>query len=194
MDPKHEHEARDIAKEVIENRNLEVPVICSADVAPVSKENSRMKSLIFQCFAAEQTRESLMGVEKAAQTLGFNGRLLTLLSYGGAVNMDYPRLYETMISGPIGGLIGAHFIGQKLNLGNLVTADMGGTSFDVGLLVDGRIGITKSADIAGHRLALPMVELDSTGQGAGSVVWVDEYKRLRWPGVCRCKSWYLLQV
>ena len=178
VDPKHEHEARDIAKEVIENRNLEVPVICSADVAPVSKENSRMKSLIFQCFAAEQTRESLMGVEQAAQTLGFNGRLLTLLSYGGAVNMDYPRLYETMISGPIGGLIGAHFIGQKLNLGNLVTADMGGTSFDVGLLVDGRIGITKSADIAGHRLALPMVELDSTGQGAGSVVWVDEYKRL----------------
>ena len=137
-----------------------------------------MKSLIFQCFAAEQTRESLVGVEKAAHELGFEGRLLTLLSYGGAVNMDYPRLYETMISGPIGGLIGAHFIGEKLNLGNLVTADMGGTSFDVGLLVDGRIGITKSADIAGHRLALPMVELDSTGQGAGSVVWVDEYKRL----------------
>ncbi|MEC9248119.1 MAG: hydantoinase/oxoprolinase family protein [Pseudomonadota bacterium] len=178
VDPKHEHEARDIANTVIKERGLDIPVICSADVAPVSKENSRMKSLIFQCFAAEQTRESLIGVEKAAHQLGFGGRLLTLLSYGGAVNMDYPRLYETMISGPIGGLIGAHFIGQKLNLGNLVTADMGGTSFDVGLLVDGRIGITKSADIAGHRLALPMVELDSTGQGAGSVVWVDEYKRL----------------
>ena len=178
VDPKHEHEAREIAQTVVKDRGLDIPVICSADVAPVSKENSRMKSLIFQCFAAEQTRESLMGVEKAAQNLGFSGRLLTLLSYGGAVNMDYPRLYETMISGPIGGLIGAHFIGEKLKLGNLVTADMGGTSFDVGLLVDGRIGITKSADIAGHRLALPMVELDSTGQGAGSVVWVDEYKRL----------------
>ena len=83
-----------------------------------------------------------------------------------------------MISGPIGGLIGARFVGKVLNLKNIVTADMGGTSFDVGLLLDGRIGMTKSADIAGHRLALPMVELDSTGQGARSVVWVDEYKRL----------------
>ncbi|NNL84580.1 MAG: hydantoinase/oxoprolinase family protein, partial [Myxococcales bacterium] len=45
-------------------------------------------------------------------------------------------------------------------------------------LVDRRLGITKSADIAGHRLALPMVEIDSVGSGAGSVVSVDEYKRL----------------
>ena len=103
---------------------------------------------------------------------------MTLLSYGGAVNMEYPRLYETMISGPIGGLIGAQFIAEKLEIDNLVTADMGGTSFDVGLLVDRRMGITKSADIAGHRLALPMVEIDSVGSGAGSVVSVDEYKRL----------------
>ena len=50
-------------------------------------------------------------------------RLLTLLSYGGAVNMDYPRLYETMISGPIGGLIGAQFIAHELGLTNIVTAD-----------------------------------------------------------------------
>lgn len=178
VDPKHEHQAKKIAEQIISNRGVDIPVLCSSDVAPVSKENNRMKSLIFQCFAAEQTRDSFLKVEKTAQDLGFEGRLLTLLSYGGAVNMDYPRLYETMISGPIGGLIGARFVGKVLNLKNIVTADMGGTSFDVGLLLDGRIGMTKSADIAGHRLALPMVELDSTGQGAGSVVWVDEYKRL----------------
>ena len=79
---------------------------------------------------------------------------------------------------PIGGLIGAQFIADKLDLDSVVTADMGGTSFDVGLVMDKRIGITKSADLAGHRLALPMVELDSVGSGAGSVVFVDEYKRL----------------
>ena len=178
VDPKHEHEARDIVAAIVQERGLEVPVICSADVAPVAKENSRLKSLLFQCFAAEQVREALLEVEKEAQNQGFDGRLLTLLSYGGAVNMEYPRLYETMISGPIGGLIGAQFVANKMGIDNIVTADMGGTSFDVGLLVDGRIGIAKSADIAGHRLALPMVELDSVGSGAGSVVWVDEYKRL----------------
>ena len=178
VDPVHEHQAKGLVEAIVKERGAGVSVVCSADVAPVSKENNRLKSLLFQCFAAEAVRESLLDVEHEAQNLGFKGRLLTLLSYGGCVNMDYPRLYETMISGPIGGLIGAQFIGNQLELDNIVTADMGGTSFDVGLLIDGRIGITKSADIAGHRLALPMVELDSVGSGAGSVVWVDEYKRL----------------
>lgn len=178
VDPRHEHQAKAIAERVCAERGARIPVVCSADVAPVSKENNRLKSLLFQCFAAELVRGSLLSVEEQARHYGYQGRLLTLLSYGGAVNVEYPRLYETMISGPIGGLLGAQFIGEKLGIPNIVTADMGGTSFDVGLLVDGRIGITKSADIAGHRLALQMVELDSVGSGAGSVVWVDEYKRL----------------
>jgi len=178
VDPRHEHQAKAIAERLCADRGVKIPIVCSADVAPVSKENNRLKSLLFQCFAAELVRDSLMAVEQQARSYGYRGRLLTLLSYGGAVNMEYPRLYETMISGPIGGLLGAQFVGEKLGIPNIVTADMGGTSFDVGLLVEGRIGITKSADIAGHRLALQMVELDSVGSGAGSVVWVDEYKRL----------------
>ena len=178
VDPVHEHAAKAICESVLKERGVQLPVVCSADVAPVSKENNRLKSLLFQCFAAEQVRDSLLAVETQAREYGYRGRLLTLLSYGGAVNMEYPRLYETMISGPIGGLIGAQFIADQLNLDSVVTADMGGTSFDVGLVMDKRIGITKSADLAGHRLALPMVELDSVGSGAGSVVYVDEYKRL----------------
>jgi len=178
VDPVHEHRAKSICEAVLSERGVDIPVVCSADIAPVSKENNRLKSLLFQCFAAEQVRESLLTVEQQARSYGYTGRLLTLLSYGGAVNMEYPRLYETMISGPIGGLIGAQFIADKLDLSHVVTADMGGTSFDVGLVMDKRIGITKSADLAGHRLALPMVELDSVGSGAGSVVYVDEYKRL----------------
>ena len=98
VDSRHEHQAKAIAEKIIEDKGLEIPVVCSADVAPVAKENSRLKSLLFQCFAAEQVRASLLDVEKAARELGFDGRLLTLLSYGGAVNMDYTRLYETMIS------------------------------------------------------------------------------------------------
>ena len=178
VDARHEQQAKVIAERVLAARGVSLPVVCSADVAPVSKENNRLKSLLFQCFAAELVRDSLMSVETEAKRFGYQGRLLTLLSYGGAVNMEYERLYETMISGPIGGLIGAQYIGEKLGLPNIVTADMGGTSFDVGLIKEGRLGISKSADIAGHRLALQMVELDSVGSGAGSVVWVDEYKRL----------------
>jgi len=176
--PQHEHHAKQIAEEVVRAAGKTVPVVCSCDVAPVSRENNRVKSLLFQCFAAELTRDALVAVEKAAKSEGYDGRLLTLLSYGGAVNVEYPRLYETMVSGPIGGLMGAQIVASKLGLANILTADMGGTSFDVGLLVGGRLGLNKDADFAGHRLALPMVALDSVGSGAGSAVLVDEYKRL----------------
>lgn len=178
VNPEHEHRAKEVIEGVLKGRGQNIPVVCSADIAPVAKENPRLKSLLFQCFAAEQVRESLLEVEKEAKGFGYRGRLLTLLSYGGAVNMEYPRLYETMISGPIGGLIGAQFVAEQLEIDQLVTADMGGTSFDVGLLLDRRMGMTKTADIAGHRLALPMVEIDSVGSGAGSVVSIDQYKRL----------------
>ncbi|NNL86689.1 MAG: hydantoinase/oxoprolinase family protein, partial [Myxococcales bacterium] len=140
VNPEHEHRAKAIVEEVLAECGQALPVVCSADVAPVAKENNRLKSLLFQCFAAEQVRESLLQVETEAKSRGYVGRLLTLLSYGGAVNMEYPRLYETMISGPVGGLIGAQFVAEKLGIDNLVTADMGGTSFDVGLLVDRRLG------------------------------------------------------
>lgn len=176
--PDHEHRAKAIAEDVIARASVRIPVVCSADVAPVSRENNRTKSLLFQCSAAELARDALLGVEQAAKSEGYDGRLLTLLSYGGAVNVEYPRLYETMVSGPIGGLMGAQIVAAKLGLSNVITADMGGTSFDVGLLVNGRLGLNKDADFAGHRLALPMVALDSAGSGAGSAVRVDEYKRL----------------
>ena len=122
VDPVHEHQAKALVEKIVAERGLKLPVVCSADVAPVSKENNRMKSLLFQCFAAEQVRESLLDVENQAKKLGFDGRLLTLLSYGGAVNMDYPRLYETLISGPIGGLIGAQFVAKQMGIANIVTA------------------------------------------------------------------------
>ncbi len=178
ISPQHEHRAKAVAEEVVRAAGRKVPVVCSADVAPVSKENNRLKSLLFQCFAAELARDALLDVENAAKSEGYDGRLLTLLSYGGAVNVEYPRLYETMVSGPVGGLMGAQIVARKLGLSNVITADMGGTSFDVGLLVGGRLGLNKDADFAGHRLALPMVALDSGGAGAGSAVRVDEYKRL----------------
>ncbi len=174
----NEQGAKKIAEEIIAERGLDIPVVCSAEIAPVLKENNRMKSLLLQCTAAENTRATLLDVEKAANEDGYDGQLLTLLSYGGAVNVSYPRLYETVISGPIGGLMGAQVLSKKLGIDKLLCADMGGTSFDVGLVINHQLAIRKDPDFAGHRLALPMVSLDSVGSGAGSDVYLDEYKRL----------------
>ncbi len=174
----HEQRAKEIAEKVIAERGVNLPVVTSFDTAPVMKENNRLKSLLLQCTAAEHARKSLLNVEQGAQKDGYEGQLLTLLSYGGAVNISYPRLYETVISGPIGGMMGGQILSKKLNLDKLLCCDMGGTSFDVGLILDQQMPIRKDPEFAKHRLALPMVALDSVGSGAGSDVWLDKYNRL----------------
>lgn len=178
VNPEHESRAKAIAERVVRDQGKTVSVIASHEVAPVMKEHNRTKSLVFQAYAAEKAGAVLKDVEEAARKEGYRGRLLTLLSYGGAVDREYPRLYETVISGPIGGLTGAQVLARTLGLQNVVTADLGGTSFDVGVLVDHMIQVRKTADFARHRLATAMVALDSIGSGAGSVVRVDEYGRI----------------
>ncbi|MBI4697257.1 MAG: hydantoinase/oxoprolinase family protein [Gammaproteobacteria bacterium] len=178
VNPANEAQAKAVAIAAIAEAGAAIPVVCSHEVAPVLKENNRMKSLLLQITAAEHTRSALQAVERAARRDGYDGQLLTLLSYGGAVNVSYPRLYETVISGPIGGLMAGQILSRRLGIQKLLCSDMGGTSFDVGLVVDHQIPIRKDPDFAGHRLALPMVALDSVGAGAGSAVWLDKYKRL----------------
>ncbi len=178
VNPAHELQAKVIVEQVVREQGKDVRVITSHEVAPVMREHNRTKSLVFQAYAAEKAGTVLKGVEDAARAEGYQGRLLTLLSYGGAVDREYPRLYETVISGPIGGLTGAQVLAKTLGLDNVVTADLGGTSFDVGVLVDRMIQVRKTADFARHRLATAMVAIDSIGSGAGSVVRVDEYGRI----------------
>jgi len=179
INPANELGAKAVAEETIRAAGARVPVLTSYEIAPVLKENNRVKSLLLQCTAAESTRAALLDVQRAAQRDGYDGQLLTLLSYGGAVNVGYPRLYETVISGPIGGMMGAQILAKVLGLDRLLCCDMGGTSFDVGLVLNRQIPIRKDPEFAGHRLALPMVALDSVGAGAGSAVWLDKYQRLR---------------
>lgn len=174
LNPAHEQRAAELAREEIRKAGREIPVILSYDVSPVIKENQRFKSLLLECYAAEPTRKQLERVESAARAQGYPYSLMTLLSYGGVVSIRHPRLYETVISGPIGGLMGGKAIAELIGRQNLICCDMGGTSFDVGLIVQGKIGIHKEPDFAGHRLALPMVSIDSIGAGAGMAIHLDE--------------------
>jgi len=175
LNPIHELRAKEIAYEVIHNKvgDASIPVIVSSEVSPVMKEVQRLKSCLMEASAGDLVREGLFSVEKAAQDHGFQGQLTTLTSYGSTVNIRHPRIFETIISGPTGGLIAARMIGGLINEPNVVTADIGGTSFDVGIIENNQIRLRREPDFAQSRLALPMVQIDSIGSGAGSVVKVD---------------------
>ncbi|HEY50087.1 MAG TPA: hydantoinase/oxoprolinase family protein [Dehalococcoidia bacterium] len=171
----HEQRAAEIAREVAQQRGLAVPVITSHEISQVSFETQRCKSLLLQCYAAQPVARQLFQVEEAAKNKGYRYELQTLLSYGATTTVHYPRLYETVISGPAGGLLGGKaLLGDTMGLKNIVCTDLGGTSFDIGIVARGEIPVEPEPAFAGHKLNLPMLSIDSVGAGTGCVIHVDE--------------------
>lgn len=180
LNPSHEQRVREIAQETMAERGIDIPVVLSSDIAPVMKEVQRMKSVLMEAAGGPIVREMLGKVERAANDGGYRGTLATMASFGSIVDIRHPRMYETILSGPTGGLIGAKTVAEVLGERHVLTADIGGTSFDVGMVQDQQISLRKEPDFAGHRLALQMVAIDSIGSGAGSEVHVDpKFKHIR---------------
>ncbi|WP_420726315.1 hydantoinase/oxoprolinase family protein, partial [Hwanghaeella sp. LZ110] len=80
----------------------------------------------------------------------------------------------TLLSGPVGGIVGAQQIGGLIGESNIITTDMGGTSFDVGLVVGGQPIRSAQTVIHRHILTVPAVDIETIGAGGGSAVWLDD--------------------
>jgi N-methylhydantoinase A len=115
-------------------------------------------------------------LETALGDCGFGGRLWVMGMTGGVIPADVAarRPVETIRSGPVGGIIAGARIGEQTGKGRLIAADMGGTSFDVGLLVDGDPQQTDLTLVGQFHLAVPGVDVRSIGAGGGSIAWLDE--------------------
>ena len=176
FNPMHETRAAEIAREIVQERGLHVPVVTSYEVCPTSMESQRLKTLLIHCYSALPAREQLLKIEEAARAEDTVRNIMTLLSYGATVDIRYPRIVESIVSGPCGGLLGAKFLLDGIkDRKNIVCMDLGGTTFDVGLIARGVLPIDPEPQFAGHKLNLPMVSTDSIGAGTGTVIHVDDY-------------------
>jgi acetone carboxylase, beta subunit len=164
MNPEHEQRAAEIIAE-------EAPgtaVVLSSAIAPTHKEYTRLASVVAQSYAGERARKHFRSVEAKARDSGFRREVSTLLAHGGTVPVDTPRLYESYVSGPVGGVLGGHYIGEIIGSENVVCCDVGGTSFDVGIVRDGTIPITREPTLLSFRTNIPMIHTESIGAGMGS--------------------------
>jgi N-methylhydantoinase A/oxoprolinase/acetone carboxylase beta subunit len=106
-----------------------------------------------------------------------------MAAHGGTISIDAKQLARTLISGPIGGVIGARYLSDEAaeNGGglsrNIVCTDIGGTSFDIALITDGEFAIRQIPDVGRFLLNLPLVQVDSIGAGTGSFVRIDPNSR-----------------
>lgn len=175
--PAHEQRAAEIARRVMRERGREIPLAVSSDVAPTAREVSRANSTVIQAYATAPAREQLFGVERKLQALGYRRSLKTVLSYGGITNIRYPRLFETVMSGPVGGLMGASYLANTIGVSDVVCSDVGGTSFDAAAISAGILPIDRQPPFQQMYVNVPMLDIRSIGAGTGTYIRLDPQTR-----------------
>jgi N-methylhydantoinase A len=173
VNPVHEKRIAEIVRGEIGKASATIMVYTSHEVRPVIREQSRLNSLLIEAYATGRGRQQLHGIQNASRKYGFRYGVQTLLSFGGLTSIDHPRLHETMISGPVGGILGAAYIGRLIGNDSLICSDMGGTSFDMGVITRGQTRIDNEPIMDRFKLNVPTLHLDSIGAGAGMILKVD---------------------
>ena len=173
----HEVEAGEIAKQVMQKVGKVIPIYISSNIQPVWREASRLNGTVIEAYAADPARKHLMAIEDKMKLKGFRKQLQIMTAHGGIVNIRTAKAFQSLVSGPIGGIIGSKYVGSVLGLDNIICTDMGGTSFDVGLITAGTFAINPEPDLARFKLNLPMVVVDSIGAGTGTIIKVDSISK-----------------
>ncbi len=175
LNPDHEHAVRDAVEKVVKDSGKEIPVFASVDYYPARKESHRTNTTILEAYAAEPSRKILGTLSDTMQSQGAKFDVRVMATHGGTISWKAKELARSLVSGPIGGVIGAKYLGEQLGYDNIACSDIGGTSFDMALITGGNYSIHKDSEMARLVLSLPMVAMDSVGAGAGSFVRIDPY-------------------
>jgi len=177
---KNEHSemrARDICREELQKMGVDIPVFATVDYYPSRKETHRTNTTVLEAYAAEPSRATLKKVSDRFKKHGAKFDLRVMATHGGTIGWKAKELARTIVSGPIGGVIGSKFLGEKLGYDNIACSDIGGTSFDMAIITKGNFAIHSDPDMARLVLSLPLVAMDSVGAGAGSFIRIDPYSK-----------------
>jgi N-methylhydantoinase A/acetone carboxylase beta subunit len=175
--PAHEARVGELLRAAVEEAGREVKVMLSSELYPTRRDLPRLNSTVIEAYAAEPSRATLRNVSDKTLADGAGFELRVMASHGGTISIDAKELGTTLTSGPIGGVVGAQWMAERVGLRNVLCTDIGGTSFDIALITDGRFEVTPTPDMARFVLNMPLVKIDSLGAGCGSYVRVDPSSR-----------------
>jgi N-methylhydantoinase A len=164
-----EHELR--AEEIVRHELGGVTVSLSHRVAREWREYERTCSAVIDAYTAPVVRRYLERLESEMRDRGLAVPLHVMQSSGGIVTAESARALtlQTLLSGPVGGTMGGVALARLLDRPNLICIDMGGTSFDVSLVVDGAPDVSAEAELEGFPLLMPVVNIHTIGAGGGSL-------------------------
>ena len=139
------------------------------------REYERTSTTVIDAFVRGRMSTYLRRLETNLRDAGFDGSCLITRSGSGSMTFSEAeaRPFETIMSGPVAGAEGGGELSRQLHLGDLITADVGGTSFDTCVITQGRPTLLFEGKIVGMPLQTPWVDVRSIGAGGGSIAQVD---------------------
>ncbi len=157
-------------------------VSLSHEVLPEVGEFERTSTTVLNAYLQPLLHRYLERVENELIGAGYEKPFRVMQSNGGALNVENSHRHacRSVLSGPAGGVIAATWLGKQIGARNVITADMGGTSFDVGFVMNGEPSLSEQKEfIYGVPSRVPMIDIDTIGAGGGSIARVDEAGLLR---------------
>ncbi|MBI3981464.1 MAG: hydantoinase/oxoprolinase family protein [Gemmatimonadetes bacterium] len=156
------------------------PVVASHEVLPVFREYERTSTATVEAYLRPLVSQYLERIGGETARHGF-GEFRVMASNGGTLSAAQAgvRAASLALSGPVGGVEGARLAAAQVGARNLLTLDMGGTSADASVVLDGEPLVQSAGAVGGVPLALPHVVIETVGAGGGSIAWVDTGGALR---------------
>ncbi|MEP7088357.1 MAG: hydantoinase/oxoprolinase family protein [Gemmatimonadota bacterium] len=179
------HSYRDDAHEralaaALHEAGIDADIVCSSDILPEIREYERTATTVAESYLRPGVARYLSRLGERLKAQGYP-QLSVMTSSGGMRSADAAakNAASLALSGPAGGVAGAAYVARLAGFPNALTIDIGGTSADAGLVLDGEPLIESGGDVAGVPIALPRVLVETVSAGGGSIGWVDDGGALR---------------
>ncbi|PKN30187.1 MAG: hypothetical protein CVU64_04670 [Deltaproteobacteria bacterium HGW-Deltaproteobacteria-21] len=173
--PKHEEETAGI----ISRMAPDIFVNMSHKVGPLTREYGRFNSVMIDTYVGPIMKQWYKKLDQKLKQAGFKREMLTAQVWGGVMPYYAMMPIGTINSGPVGGVLASRSIGKLLEKPNVITTDVGGTSFDVSVIANYEPIRVREPLIMRYRVNIPTVQITAIGAGGGTIAWVDEINHLR---------------
>ena len=172
--PSHE----EAIKALIHEMNPDLMVTASSHLIPKIRENARVNSTVINCYVGGSVFKYLEKLNTRLRSLGLSPRVNVMQGFGGLADVDRVQPIFTINSGPVGGVVGAKYLAKQMKIRNLITTDVGGTSFDVSVISDGQEQMAKeyfgaTGVLDRFEVLIPRLDIKSISAGGGSIARYD---------------------
>ena len=169
----HERRAAEIVREMLPDAILTV----GSELYPQIREYTRTSTAVTNAYLAPVMRKYVTGIDAYFKSLGAQKPVRYFQSNGGLAigQVMTDRSVYAINSGPASAPQAGLFVAAPFKQNNVITVDMGGTSFDITLTKDGQTNLNKNIDFLRYRIGVPMIQVETLGAGGGSIGWIDSH-------------------